>query len=120
LGTLIRELEKSAASLSPFDVLPTEQAMLGPDEDVSVKLLRLDDDLATLHATLLELSDRGSFVYNSPEFVGSGFLPHATDQKGNKVIIGQTYPLNSISLVDMFPGGDHMQRSIVETFALKD
>ena len=119
IDKLARELEKLASTVAAFDVTPTEQAMLGPDKDVPVKLLRLDGGILALHNKLLELSDDGSFVYNTPEFVGQGFLPHATDQKDDSVKIGQKYRLSSISLVDMFPSGDHMRRVIIDTFALK-
>lgn len=119
LNKLTGELEELASTIAAFDVTPTESAMLGPEKNVPVKLLLLNKDLLTLHNKLLELSDKGSFVYNTPEFVGPGFLPHATDQKNGSVKIGQKYHLDSISLVDMFPGGDHTLRAIVDTFGLR-
>jgi hypothetical protein len=118
LSALTQALEKTAQDTKSIDVTPTKQALLGPDKDVPVKLLRLDDLLA-LHSKLLEVSRAGSFVYNSPEFVGPGFLPHATDQKDSQVYISKTYHLANISLVDMFPNNDHMQRAIIATFNLK-
>lgn len=119
LDKLTEELEKLVSATATFDVMPTKQAMLGPDKDVPVKLLLPDDDLLALHDKLLELSDEGSFVYNTPEFVGKGYLPHATDQKDSSLKIGRRYHLDSISLVDMFPGSDHMRRAIVDTFTFK-
>lgn len=119
LDTLTSELAKSASGIAPIDVTPTEQTMLGPDRDVPVKLLRLDQSILSLHNKLLELSNKGEFIYNTPEFVGTGFLPHVTDPKASNVQIGQGYHLDSISLVDMFPGGDHMRREVIGTFTLK-
>lgn len=116
LATLQQKLKTLVQATPPFDVQPTKQAMLGPNKDVAVKLLSPEGGISAFHAALMELAREGSFTFNSPEFVGEGFLPHATGQKDGHVDVGQTYRLTSASLIDMFPGGDHMQRSIVETF----
>ncbi len=116
---LCNALKQVAISTATFSVLPVEQAMLGPDKNESVKLLQKDKALLALHATLLTLVHEGSFVFNSPGFVGEGFLPHATDQRDGQLTLGQPYTVATISLVDMFPNGDYMQRKIIETFALQ-
>jgi hypothetical protein len=120
LNTLVHAIRELALTTTAFEISPTEEVLLGVNKDVPVKLLKLDNSILALHNKLLELSAKGSFVFNTPEFVGYGFLPHATDQKNDAVQIGQKYRLDSISLIDMFPDGDFMRRSIIDTFTLKD
>ena len=120
LATLCKALEGVAAKTIPFDAVATEKALLGENKDVPVKLLHTEGPMSTLHNRLMELVDIGSFVFNTPEFVGSGFLPHATDQDGDQVEFGRSYRLGSISLVDMFPSEDHTRREIVDSFDFKN
>lgn len=116
---LLSEVRQVAATTAPFSALPVEQHMLGPNKDVPVKLLQKDAAMLGLHDALLALADKGSLVFNSPEFVGQGFLPHATDQKNGQLELSRTYAITTMSLVDMFPSGDCMQRDIIKTFALE-
>jgi hypothetical protein len=117
LAILSQALADLAASTEPFESIAIQSALLGEARDVPVKLLKLRGGLITLHQELLKLAEAGSFIFNTPEFVGDGFLPHATDQADGEVQIGHKYLLEDISLVDMIPDGDHTQRRIIGTWA---
>jgi hypothetical protein len=119
LTTLCKALGDVAVETAPFSAIPTEKALLGEDKDVPVKLLQIEGPMSALHNKLMGLADKGSFVFNTPEFVGSGFLPHATNQDDGQVEIGQEYQLKSLSLIDMFPDEDHTRREVVESFDFK-
>lgn len=118
-GALCEALDGVASEIAPFDTFPTQNSMLGEYKDVPVKILQLPGAMSSLHNKLMKLVDDGAFVFNTPEFVGEGFLPHATDQHDSKLNVGQTYRLDSFSLVDMFPGDDHMRREVIDTFRFK-
>ena len=120
LLTLGDQLRRAALSIASFETIPTTAALLGENKDVPVKLLPIKGGLSALHARLMELADAGSLVFNTPDFVGKGFLPHVTDQANNKIEIGTAYSLVSISLVDMFPGNNHLRRAVVDTYNFKD
>lgn len=81
-------------------------------------LLEIDESMSLLHKELLELGKRGSFLYNTPEFVGNGFIPHITDAIEERAELDGHYDLATISIVDTIPGGDSSQRRIVKTFEL--
>ncbi len=89
-------LRDAALGITPFNTLATEEALLGENKNVPVKPLKLAGPMSALHAKLMTLVDKGDFVFNTPEFVGSGFLPHATDQENDKIEIGQEYQLDSV------------------------
>ncbi|MFT4532275.1 MAG: hypothetical protein ACI9T8_000288 [Candidatus Saccharimonadales bacterium] len=116
IDELCDRLREYASKTATFDALPIKQAMLGEEKDVPVKLLKVDRDIASLHSELLKLSDKSGIVFNTPEFTGKGFLPHVTDRKLAELEIGTPYRLVSISLIDMFPDGDYMQRRVVDTY----
>ncbi len=107
-----------AEATRPFTTLVTNSVMLGENKDEPVKLLASSKDILRLHHGLLLLGDKASLVFNTPEFVGNGFLPHITDQRCSNVEIGKSYQFSTISLVDMFPNSDHLQRKILFTYNL--
>ncbi len=117
LDELYCAINDKALATKPFETLVTKTTMLGENKDVTVKLLQLGGGLLDLHAELLSLADEGRFIFNTPEYIGDGFLPHATDQKNSEVVIGRKYLLNNMSLVDMFPDGNHLHRKILNNFA---
>lgn len=119
LSMLCNELRRAALTVVPFDTIPTGDVMLGGNKNVSVKLLKSEGGMSALHTTLMGLANEGSFVYNTPEFVGNGFLPHVTNEIDSQIEVGQLYPLDGISLIDMFPNDDHRRREVVNTFAFK-
>lgn len=115
---LIGQVEQFAQGSKPFDLFAEKKGLLGPDKDVSVKLLKLDKNLREFHDGLVRLGKVGGFVYNTPDFVASGFVPHITDEKSEQASLNMSYPLTNITLIDMIPGGDKTKRSIVATFKL--
>lgn len=113
---LCSRLSSVAKTIAPFDTIPTEKAMLGEDKTIPVRLLQREGAMLALHNRLMSLVDEGLFIFNTPQFVGEGFLPHATDQEDYQVKIGTSYRLDNISLVDMFPDNDYTRRRVIGTF----
>lgn len=116
LDELCAALAKVASSTTSFNTVPTKKTTLGENKDIPVKLLRLDAGMSALHTALLDLVEKGAFVFNTPEFVGAGFLPHVTNQGASQVAVGKAYRLSGIALVDMFPRDDPMRRVVIDTF----
>lgn len=115
---LINQVEQFAQGSASFNLFTAKEGLLGPDKNVPVKLLTIDENLRELHDRLVQLGKVGGFVYNTPEFVASGFVPHITDERSEQASLNKNYLLTNISLVDMIPAGVKTQRSIVVTFEL--
>lgn len=84
-----------------------------------VVLLDKTTSLVMLHMAIVTLLERNGATFNTPEFTKDGFLPHSTIQKSGRLHIGDTVTIDSVSLVDMFPGGDWKQRHVLATFPMK-
>lgn len=119
LDPLSKTLGEIATTVAPFDAIPISEAILGEEKDVPIKLLQLQGGILALYEKLMSLVEEGSFVFNTPQFVGDGFLPHATDQTDSQVKTGKSYRLGSISLIDMFPDDNHLRRKTVNTYNFK-
>ena len=62
-----------------FNIKTTGRALFGINEDISVTLVKKNDELRKLHLRLLDaVSDHVSF--RAPQFLGDGYGPHITDQ----------------------------------------
>lgn len=115
---LSAQMQEFALKTHPFLLKLSKRSFLGPNKDVPVTLLEVDENMSRLHNELLELGKHGSFVYNTPGFVGEGFVPHITDAADERAEFNKYYDVLSISIVDTIPDGDPSRRSIVATFDL--
>lgn len=87
----------------------------------TIRVTQLDNvpSLQGLHDVIItELLESGA-VFNEPQYIGPHYLPHVTVQKGASVEVGRDVIIDSISLVDMFPDGDGLQRKVIKTIFLR-
>ena len=84
-----------------------------------VVLLDKTAPLTQLHTDIVNLLEANDATFNTPEFTKDGFLPHSTIQKSGRLHVGDTITIDSISLVDMFPGGNWEQRKVLTTFDMR-
>ena len=113
----IEELLAESLKEQPAITIKAEKEItLGSAPVVS---LEKNSAINTLHTKIIDLLDSKEAVFNDPEFTREGFLPHSTIQNTDRLNIGDVEIISSISLVDMFPGGDWQQRKVLRTFELK-
>lgn len=115
---LIRKVGELASKTKSFEMHLSQRSFLGPNKDVPVMLVKIDKRMRQHHNDLLNLGVRGSFVYNTPEFVGDGFVPHITDAHDERAELDKFYAVKTVSIVDTIPDGDLSRRRIIKTFNL--
>jgi hypothetical protein len=107
-----RVARRVAAGIGPFTIAGGRAAMLGPDEDVRVRLVESDEIFAAHRAHVNELS--GLISLTEPRYAGDGYLPHVTDQMDGRLGEGETKTVGSISLVRI----EEPWAEIVDTYLL--
>lgn len=110
---------KLAAVLSEIEsvtVCAKDDTVLGT---TPVVLLETTLPLEQLHLTVVALLEENGAMFNNPQFTRDGFLPHSTIQDSGRLSRGDVITINSLSLVDMFPGSDWEQRKVLATFTLR-
>ncbi len=90
-----------------------EDSTLGTTQ---VVLLDKTQELLSLHNDVVALLEENGAVFNTPEFNKEGFIPHSTIQQTQRLNVGEEVIINTLSLVDMFPGDDWQQRKVLATF----
>ncbi len=88
------------------------------DRPTPVLLLSKDQKLMQLHNEVIDYLLHNGTVFNNPEFIKQGFLPHCTVQKKKMINIGDDVLLTSLSLVDMYVDNDWRKRKVIKSFDL--
>lgn len=114
-SAIIKNLEMLSEKLSSVTVYAEKESTLG---ETRVVLLSASPNLLRLHKDIIASIEADGAVFNNPEFTGTGFIGHSTIQDDRRLNTGETTTVDSLSLVDMFPGGDWKQRKVLATFQL--
>ena len=111
---LTNNLDEVSHSIKPFGIQRGDDENFGPNGEVLVSLIKSEADILSLHSKLLAITK--SYEFDTPQYIGEGYRPHATKQTDNQLIYGESYLVNSITLVDMYPNNDIERREVVKTF----
>lgn len=115
---LIKDLGHVLASLPIARAKVVDEAWFGKDENIHVMLLDRTKDLQDLHEKILEVLENHHVQFNSPEYAGKNFRPHATVQKSAQLKVGDVVTFDSVTLIDMFPDKNPYQRRVLGTIQL--
>ena len=117
LDTAIKQsLADLLAQQSPIMLSVGEDVTLGTTK---VVLINKNGELQSLHNKVVDLLELNGAKFNTPKFTRKGFLPHSTIQKSGRLDVGEEFEITLISLVDMFPNGNWLQRKVLNNFNLK-
>jgi hypothetical protein len=97
-------------------LLADKQTVLGTTK---VVLLNKNEELTALHTSTVNLLEQNGAVFNTPQYTRTGFVPHCTIQKTERLNMGERVILTTVALVDMFPKGNWQQRRVISTFTLQ-
>jgi len=116
LETFTAKLKESVQHIQPFKITITGPEFFGQDQTIPVLIVDPSPDILKTHTGLLKMCVGLRCTYDEPAYNGAGYRPHVSVQKNNTIEVGQTFPLDTITLVDMYPDGDITQRLVLETY----
>ena len=117
---LSKELETLLLGMQPVKIEADQKDMFGPNQDVSVMKVKKTPALMDLYGSVHKWLVDSKVVFNTPHYEGEGYLPHSTFQKMGALSEGEVRLINSVSLIDLYPDQDGLQRKIFKTISLKD
>jgi len=112
---ITRELANLLAEELPVAITVHKEAFLG---ETKVVLFDKSEVLTRLHNHVIDLLELHGAIFNNPEFIKDGFLPHSTIQGTRRLHDGDVININTISLIDMFPNSDWRLRKVLQNFTL--
>lgn len=111
-------LRQTVAAQKTTSSHTTRPADFGPNGEVPVMLVERTAELARLHSNIVNFVLSHDGLFNEPLYLHDDFRPHITIH-GNDVPPNMPVTFDTLSLVDMFPGGDHTLRRVLATIALQ-
>jgi 2'-5' RNA ligase len=115
---LLIDLKKLVESQTVIDIKVGQDHCFDDANQTRVSLVTPSLELVNLHARVMELLRKYNVVLNEPTHADQGYTPHITIQKTNRSRPGQKLKLTSLSIIDMFPGGNHLLRNVLSTISL--
>lgn len=119
INGLIKMLEEQVSQYKPLQIQVMDKAMFGPKSNIPVSKVDGGEELRKLHTHLVKiLTQNYHTTFESPDYIGKGFSPHITDQKDGGLSKEQRIVLDSFSIIDRSPDGDHKKRRIISNIKL--
>ena len=114
---LVNKLLSYSQTLSPITLKVGRKEMFGPNKNIEVNVLEMNEEILNLHLGLKDTLDSLESTFDTPQYVGSGYKAHSTVQGDDKLNDGEDITIKSFSLVDMEPNGDTGKRRFIKTFS---
>lgn len=118
--TMIRRLAELLKNHPQAASVVGDDRLFGDDGSIRVALLEKTDSLVALHNDVVELLEHGGWKPNDPQYARAGFLPHSTVQPHARLRKGDRVLFNTLSVIDMFPGGDPYRRRLLAALPIGD
>ena len=115
---LLEKLATFAKNHTSVATTAADDAHFGPNQEILVTTFGITPELQSLHEDLIKLLRENGAIFDTPEYHGSGYEPHATVQQNARVNRGDTVIISNFALVDMFPDSDADYRRVMQTFSL--
>lgn len=119
LPTLINSMSIVARHHEPIRTTAANEASFGPDQTIPVILIDMPPTLISLHNDIVSsLESNCGASFNNPHYIKDGYVAHSTIQSDTQLHRGDDVIIDSLSIVDMFPGNDPYKRKIISTLRL--
>lgn len=115
---LFNELSTLLITQKTINLEIEQAADWGKNSEIPVFILQKTPQIMDLHTKIANVLQVAGAVFNEPEYINGGFIPHCTKQSNSTLNIGDTICISSISIVDMFPNKDGYMRRITKTIFL--
>src|SRR5664279_218953 len=112
---LLRDLEKQLSSVHAVESKVVRDEWFGENKEYHVMLVDKTPRLNDLFKKVITVLNNHGLKFNSPEYEGEGYAPHATIQKIGQLYINDVVLFHSLTLIDMFPDENPHQRRVLGT-----
>lgn len=115
---LFEELSALLAERKPIVTTAGDDEHFGPQKQVHVTLLKMNEELKSLHNDIIFLLKNVGAVFDEPRYLEEGYRAHATVQSHARLHKGDMVHIDALTIVDMFPHNDISRRKLLETINL--
>lgn len=120
VSELLEQLSIIVGQLRPIKITAGKDELFGPQRQVRVTILSMNEELRSFHNDLVALMKSVGAVFDEPAYIEVGYRAHATVQREVRLQEGDNVIIDKISLIDMFPNNDPYRRKIIKTLKFLD
>lgn len=113
---ILKKIGEVTDETAPFEFETKGEALFGPNEDIPVNLVTLNQHLADFHNNLAAAVESGGGVIES-SYVKELYRPHISHVENLQAQPGDVYKLDEISLLQLLP--DENTCRIIKNYKLK-
>ncbi len=117
---LLGIIKQLCNNFKAFVLTAGEDEFFGPNREVHVTTMIMNDELQELHDSLVStLSDAGA-IFDEPQYMLENYRAHATVQETIRLHEGDSIIVDSITVIDKLPNGLPTKRKILKTLNFSD
>ncbi len=117
-AVFVTVLRNYLSSVEAFEIVPTEDAFLGPAADIPVTRIAQTPELMAFHVGLMDFLRGCGALFDNPQYSGDNYLPHITMQGARRVPLNHTLSVSSVSIGNKRTDVDSPPNRIIATIAL--
>lgn len=113
---LLGKIKQLCSVSEAFSLVAGEDEFFGPNGEVHVTTIIMNDELKKLHTNLMSiLSDAGA-IFDEPQYMLENYRAHATVQEAIRLHEGDSITIDNITIIDKLPNGLPSKRKLLKTF----
>jgi len=96
--TFVNSLSQFVQDKHSFDIMPTADTFFGPNKDIPVTVIKLDEALKSFHEGLISFLESKGATFDNPHFLKEGYRPHISAYGAHRVVLSKPISIKSISI----------------------
>ncbi|MBC7546850.1 2'-5' RNA ligase family protein [Candidatus Saccharibacteria bacterium] len=113
--TLLKKIKQLCANFNEFTLTAGEDEFFGPNNEVRVTTMIMNDELRKLHTSLVDVLSDANAIFDEPDYMLEKYRAHATLQESNRLQYGDVATIGSITVIDKLPNGNPGKRKLLKT-----
>lgn len=115
----IKAIQDICANTKTISLTALDDAYFGPNKDIAVSPFATSEPLLFLHTQLSEALKRHGAEFEEEQYMFDAYRAHASVQKSARLRQGDEVTIDSITIIDKFPGSNPDKRRVLERLTLR-
>lgn len=117
---LLGKIKQLCSNFKTFTLTAGEDEFFGPNEEVHVTTMIMNDELQELHNSLVGVLSGAGAVFDEPQYMLENYRAHATVQETIRLHEGDSTVIDNITVIDKLPNGVPTKRKLLKTLNFSD
>jgi hypothetical protein len=117
---LLGKIKQLCNNLKAFSLTAGEDEFFGPNGEVHVTTMVMNDEIHELHTNLVSLLSDADAIFDEPQYILENYRAHATVQETVRLKQGDSIIFDNITVIDKLPNGLPTKRKLLKTLNFSD